>query len=1078
MNRKKQLLPRFAPLAGAAAALAFLLAGLAGASAQTAPALTRRVVSTGARPFTDTWRAMRARTIRELALEGAGFPVLPRLRRPPNPDRPAQPGTTENPLQRAFLAPRRTAPANVGTTFPGTTNQKELDDFRRSAFPPDTQGAIGPSHFVEIVNSSVTIYTRSGAKVTFGSDPSGRVFVDDFFRLTVGGATFPRAGSFDTRIVYDRRSGHWFASCLEFGSATPSDNDAILAVSRTSDPTGTWDKYVIPVGEPTAGGVSTFTDYDTLGVDDNGVYIPVVMAPSSGSFTVKVAATPKAPLIAASPSIGAVTTFSGISDVNGNLQPALRLDAAAPTDPAWFAGSSRFLTGPSAGLVVRTLTWSGSVPTLSGASQLIPLENIGNPVPAPSSGATTPIDTVSIRAQCTVVRNNQLWTARNVGLNSAGSANNSATDVDRTGVEWVQLGLSGTTATRLQNGRVFDNALANPRFFFYPGITVNGAGQAVMGFSGCRSDEFASCYVCTRLSSDPLGTMGAVSLLKAGEGPYTRTDRSGRNRWGDYSFSSVDPLDDQSIWTIQEFTAAPKAGSSANDNWATFIAKVLAPPPTLDNPSASGSAGASGVTLPLTGTGFFDPGAGFSRPSVTISGAGVTVTNVTVNSSTSITATLSISPDAALGSRSITITNPDGQTAAVANGFTVAPPSGGTVQFSSAAYSAAEGGTATITVTRTGDLSTTASVSFAASAGTATAGDFTAAGGTLNFTAGDPSSKTFTVPTAVDNLLEGDETVNLTLSGASGTTITGGSATLTITDDASRATPTGVSASAGSAHQVTVSWTDNSGNETGFVIERSGGGSTVTFAAAANTAGFSDTSTAGSTSYAYRVKAVNGSLQSPFSTDANVTTPAGPPLAPTNVTAAFVSLSQVTVGWQQPSSDAASFRIERRTASTSFAQVAAAAAGATSASDTTGLTPNTGYFYRVVAINAAGEAASAEVSLNAPGGGRAKIKPPALKFAKTFVGRTGKPKAVTIQNVDKKVPLFVTVGAATGPFTVTSGQGSTTLAPKQKLKVTVTYTPAAVGLESGALLITTGDPLHPSVTVNLTGSGKAPKTSR
>ncbi|TWH57208.1 putative cell wall-binding protein [Desulfitobacterium sp. LBE] len=110
----------------------------------------------------------------------------------------------------------------------------------------------------------------------------------------------------------------------------------------------------------------------------------------------------------------------------------------------------------------------------------------------------------------------------------------------------------------------------------------------------------------------------------------------------------------------------------------------------------------------------------------------------------------------------------------------------GVLAFSNAAYTIGEGGgSVTITVTRTGGSDGAVSVDYATSDGTATAGtDYTAASGTLSFADGDAASKTFTVAIIQDAILEGNETVNLTLSNAAGGAALGqSSATLTIMDD-------------------------------------------------------------------------------------------------------------------------------------------------------------------------------------------------------------------------------------------------------------------------------------------------------
>lgn len=112
-------------------------------------------------------------------------------------------------------------------------------------------------------------------------------------------------------------------------------------------------------------------------------------------------------------------------------------------------------------------------------------------------------------------------------------------------------------------------------------------------------------------------------------------------------------------------------------------------------------------------------------------------------------------------------------------------PTPASVAFSAATYSVAENaGTATITVSRTGSSSGSATVKYATSSGTATAGiDFSSTLGTLNWADGDMTDKTFTVTILDDSQTEGSETVNLTLSNPTGSVLGSSStAVLTITD--------------------------------------------------------------------------------------------------------------------------------------------------------------------------------------------------------------------------------------------------------------------------------------------------------
>jgi len=110
----------------------------------------------------------------------------------------------------------------------------------------------------------------------------------------------------------------------------------------------------------------------------------------------------------------------------------------------------------------------------------------------------------------------------------------------------------------------------------------------------------------------------------------------------------------------------------------------------------------------------------------------------------------------------------------------------GVLRFSSATYNVNEnGGTAAITVTRTGGTLGPVSVQYGSSNGTATAGlDYTAASGVLNWTDGQSTSKTFTIPITEDTLDEINETVNLSLSNPTGGATLGvANAVLTITDN-------------------------------------------------------------------------------------------------------------------------------------------------------------------------------------------------------------------------------------------------------------------------------------------------------
>lgn len=184
-----------------------------------------------------------------------------------------------------------------------------------------------------------------------------------------------------------------------------------------------------------------------------------------------------------------------------------------------------------------------------------------------------------------------------------------------------------------------------------------------MGFSTAGSTNRINAGFTSRLAGDSAGTMNAPSDYTASTTSYNPSFDSGGGggrRWGLNSHTSLDPEDDMTMWTIQEFC-------DATDSFGVRVAKLFAPPPatpaTASPPSVP--AGVSNVTVVITGaslagSGFFDPGPGFAkRLAATVSG-GVLVNSVTCNSPTSVTLNLNTT-GASPCTKDITIINPDDQ---------------------------------------------------------------------------------------------------------------------------------------------------------------------------------------------------------------------------------------------------------------------------------------------------------------------------------------------------------------------------------------------------------------------------------
>src|SRR5262249_38952813 len=166
--------------------------------------------------------------------------------------------------------------------------------------------------------------------------------------------------------------------------------------------------------------------------------------------------------------------------------------------------------------------------------------------------------------------------------------------------------------------------------------------------------------------------------------------------------------------------------------------------------------------------------------------------------------------------------------------------------------------------------------------------------------------------------------------------------------------PSGLTITSTTASSIKLAWTDNSGNETGFSVQRKKG-ATGTYSEiatpGANVTTYTDSDSAllDGTQYYYQVRATNPAGNSGWSNEVNGITTLK---SPTSLTATAVSSSQISLTWTDKSSSESGYKIERSPVDTShFTEIDTVGANITAYTDS-GLNEATKYYYRVRAYNA------------------------------------------------------------------------------------------------------------------------------
>jgi hypothetical protein len=415
--------------------------------------------------------------------------------------------------------------------------------------PPDTIAAAGPNHVVEMVNTAIEVFDKSG-NVT--SAPQSTLTFFSNHKL---------ANQSDPFVFYDDIAGKFVAGILDYGN-TNSSNYVDLATGVDGPGGITW-TLIAPIK---SGEGRKFLDYPRVGYNADAYFIEGNMF--SGNFFSNVQ------VITLNKSGGVISRHDDSSLFT--LTPA-RMHGAASGGPEYFVESANG-GGSALQLVTETNVLSRKA-AFSTTAVSVPSYSQGGSPPGGVASFDDRIYSVAFRTDSGGV--GHLVAAHQV----AGSSGVAVVG------RWYDIN-AGTKAL-IQSGDA-PAGVSNPdASTFMPSVDINTAGTIGMTFNESASAtptapaELWSMYVTLRTASDPAGTMEAP--VKVANGLTATPD----SRVGDFSGTSVDPSDGLTFWSANQY--------QGNDFWDTHIASY--------NSSVAGTSPVQLTAAPAT-AGLQDSGGG------------------------------------------------------------------------------------------------------------------------------------------------------------------------------------------------------------------------------------------------------------------------------------------------------------------------------------------------------------------------------------------------------------------------------------------------------------------------------------
>ncbi len=433
---------------------------------------------------------------------------------------------------------------SIGVNFDGSNDADNSALLGFAIVPPDTDGDIGPNHYVQWINLVSEIFDRNGNTLV------GPFAGNQYFQGLGGDCDAENSG--DPITLYDEAADRWLVSQF---AVDASPYFMCVAISETSDPTGAYHQYAFDFG-------TDFPDYPKLGIWGDS-YVMTTRDFANGF------------------------SFAGLSAVALDRNAMLNGNAATMVRfPNAFGGTSvdGYLPADADDSVSGPIIFGGHGDDGDSIFELWELDvdwnNPGaatfNSIPGATVSSFDGVVPSVNQPNGQVLDDHSFFTmhrlqVREFGTHTSMVVNHTVeTTANTAGIRWYEFREYGTGWGLHQEGTFSPDT--DDRWM--GSIAMNGNGDISLGYSRSSSSMFPSIYF-TGQTADQSGTgvmNVAETLIHAGSG-----SQSGASRWGDYSKMSVDPVDDQTFWYTTEYYQ-----TTASFDFKTRIASFV----LEDNPGA------------------------------------------------------------------------------------------------------------------------------------------------------------------------------------------------------------------------------------------------------------------------------------------------------------------------------------------------------------------------------------------------------------------------------------------------------------------------------------------------------------